>query len=98
MLGVLLDNALRHTPRGGQISIHLRPMNGEVRLSVRDTGEGIPPEALARVFERFYQSTSPRSGGSGLGLAIAHAIVTAHGGRIWADSAPGQGTTVTLTL
>ncbi len=97
VLGVLLDNALRHTPRGGQISVHLSPMNGEVWLSVRDTGEGIPPEDLARVFERFYQSTSPHPGGSGLGLAIAHAIVTAHGGRIWADSAPGQGTTVTLT-
>jgi signal transduction histidine kinase len=98
VLGVLLDNALRHTPGGGRISVHLRPMNGEVWLSVRDTGEGIPPEALARVFERFYRSASPRPGGSGLGLAIAHAIVTAHGGRIWADSAPGQGTTMTLAL
>jgi signal transduction histidine kinase len=73
-------------------------MNGKIRLRVRDTGEGIPPEALARVFERFYQSSSPHPGSSGLGLAIAHAIVAAHGGRIWADSAPGQGTTVTLTL
>lgn len=98
VLGVLLDNALRHTPGGGQISVYLRPMNGEVWLSVRDTGEGIPPEALPRVFERFYQSTSPRPGGSGLGLAIAHAIVTAHGGRIWADSTPGRGTTMTLAL
>jgi signal transduction histidine kinase len=98
VLGVLLDNALRHTPRGGQISVHMRPMNGEVWLSVCDTGEGITPKALPRVFDRFYQSTSPRSGGSGLGLAIAHAIVTAHGGRIWADSTLGQGTTVTLTL
>ncbi len=97
VLGVLLDNALRHTPGGGQINVYLRPMNGEVWLSVRDTGKGIPPEALPRVFERFYQSASPRPGGSGLGLAIAHAIVTAHGGRIWADSAPGRGTTMTLT-
>ena len=98
VLGVLLDNALRHTPRGGQISVHLQPKNGEVWLSVRDTGQGIATEALTHVFERFYQSASPRPGGSGLGLAIAHAIVTAHGGRIWADSAPGRGTTMTLTL
>ena len=98
VLGVLLDNALRHTPRGGQISVHLQPKNGEVWLSVRDTGQGIAPEALTHVFERFYQSASPHPGGSGLGLAIAHAIVTAHGGRIWADSAPGRGTTMTLTL
>jgi signal transduction histidine kinase len=98
VLGVLLDNALRHTPRGGQVSVRMRPVNGEVWLSVRDTGEGIPREDLARVFDRFYQSASPRSGGSGLGLAIAHAIATAHGGRVWADSTLGQGTTVTLAL
>lgn len=100
VLGVLLDNALRHTPMGGRIRVHLRSTNGEVWLSVRDTGDGIPPEALPHVFERFYMSTSPRPGGSGLGLAIAHAIVTAHGGRIWAnsDGVAGRGTTMTFAL
>jgi signal transduction histidine kinase len=100
VLGVLLDNALRHTTEGGQIRIDLRPIHGEVWLSVHDTGEGIPPEALPQLFERFYRPTSPHSGGSGLGLAIAHAIITAHGGRIWAESegVPGEGTTVTFAL
>jgi signal transduction histidine kinase len=100
VLGILLDNALRHTPAGGQIEVNLRHVNGEVWVSVRDTGEGIPPEALPHVFERFYRvkSEPPRPGGSGLGLAIAQAIIAAHGGRIWAESTTGQGTTMTFAL
>ena len=100
VLGILLDNALHHTPTGGEISVKLRHVTREVWLSVRDTGEGIPAEALPHVFERFYRARSetPRPGGSGLGLAIAQAIITAHGGRIWAESAVGQGTTVTFSL
>ena len=100
VLGILLDNALRHTPTGGQISVNLRQAGGEIWLSVIDTGEGIPPQDLPHVFERFYRAAmgSPRPGGSGLGLAIAKAIITAHGGRIWAESTAGQGTTITFAL
>jgi signal transduction histidine kinase len=100
VLGILLDNALRHTPAGGQVTVQLRHVNGESRLSVCDTGEGIPAQGLPHVFERFYRGRSnlPRPGGSGLGLAIAQAIITAHGGRIWAESVAGQGTTITFAL
>jgi signal transduction histidine kinase len=100
VLGILLDNALRHTPPQGQITVKLWREDSALQLSVRDTGAGIPPEALPHVFKRFYRlgPDSPRPGGSGLGLAIAWAIVTAHGGRIWAASTPGQGTTMTLVL
>jgi signal transduction histidine kinase len=100
VLGILLDNALRHTPAGGEIEVELRRSDGESRLSVRDTGEGISPQDLPHVFERFYRGRSnlPRPGGSGLGLAIAQAIITAHGGRIWAESTLGQGTTITFAL
>ena len=100
VLGILLDNGLRHTPAGGQICVDLRREGGETWVSVHDTGEGIPPADLPHVFERFYRGKSDRirSGGSGLGLAIAQAIIAAHGGRIWAESKDGQGTTITLTL
>jgi len=100
VLGILLDNALRHTPTGGQISVNLRQVAGEIWLSVIDTGEGIPHQDLPHVFERFYRAAmgSPRPGGSGLGLTIAKAIITAHGGRIWAESTAGQGTTITFAL
>jgi len=100
VVGILLDNALRHTPPGGQVVVNLRPMNAELRMSVRDSGEGIPAEALPHVFERFYRAKMDtlRPGGSGLGLAIAQAIVTAHGGRIWAESQAGEGTTLTVAL
>jgi signal transduction histidine kinase len=100
VLGILLDNALRHTPTGGRISVNLRQVGGEIWLSVIDTGEGIPPQDLPHVFERFYRAAmgSPHPGGSGLGLAIAQAIITAHGGRIWAESTMRQGTTITFAL
>lgn len=100
VLGILLDNAVRHTPSGGSISVALRQMNDETQLSVRDTGEGIPTAALPHIFERFYhlQPDAGQDGRSGLGLAIAQAIVSAHGGQIWADSETGHGTTVTLVL
>lgn len=100
VLGIVLDNALRHTPPDGQINVNLRQVGGEIWLSVNDTGEGIPPQDLPHVFERFYRATvgSPRPDGTGLGLAIAQAIITAHGGRIWAESTAGRGTTITLAL
>lgn len=97
----LLANALRHTPAQGAVRISVRPLDGEaVELSVRDTGTGIAPEHLPRIFDRFYRAdSSARSqvpGGSGLGLAIVQSIMRIHGGTASAESAPGHGTTVTL--
>ncbi len=100
VLGILLDNALRHTPAGGKVRVELQCADGECWLSVRDTGEGIPPEDLPYVFARFYRGKAKPSpsGGTGLGLPIAEAIINAHDGRIWAESEMGQGTTVTFAL
>jgi signal transduction histidine kinase len=87
----LLDNALGHTPPGGQVTVEVRPGAGEVALRVADTGEGLTPEDLGRVFERFYRVEKSRSrsgerGGSGVGLTISKALVEAMGGRIRAES------------
>jgi two-component system sensor histidine kinase BaeS len=99
VVGILLDNALKHTPAGGWIRAEVHATADEVRASVQDSGTGIPPEALPHLFERFYRTrTEHPAGGSGLGLAIAKAIVSAHGGRIWAKSTLGRGTTVTFAL
>src|SRR3990172_324312 len=101
VLSNLLANALRHTPDGGQITIEAIGGPDEVRISVRDNGEGIAPEDLPHVFDSFYRGEKSRgraSGGSGLGLAIAPGFVEAHGGVIAAESPPGQGTTVSFTL
>jgi signal transduction histidine kinase len=100
----LLDNALRHTPEGGEIQLTAGLDAGEVEVTVSDTGEGIAAEDLPRVFERFYRGEASRSrdgfdsGGAGLGLAIARGFVEAHGGRIWAESQSGQGTSVKFSL
>jgi signal transduction histidine kinase len=100
VISILLDNALRHTPAGGRIDVALQSTQGEMRVCVRDTGQGIPPQALPHVFERFYRAPTAASvsDGSGLGLSIAQAIVHAHSGRIWAESQPGQGTTMCFAL
>src|SRR5262249_37825244 len=90
----VLDNALKHTPEGGAVEVRIEARGGAAVVTVRDTGEGIPPEHLPRVFDRFYRVDRARTreqGGTGLGLSIARSIVTAHGGRIELDSAPGQG-------
>jgi signal transduction histidine kinase len=71
---------------------------GEVRFSNRDTGGGISPEHLPHLFERYWQGRQGESSGAGLGLYIARGIIEAHGGRIWADSTPGQGTVISFTL
>lgn len=108
----LLHNAIKFTPSGGTVVIGTRPHSGATAQSffVRDTGAGIAPEDLPRIFERFYKVNRARSkagfngpegrasGGSGLGLAIARHVVEAHGGRIKAESVPGQGSTFTFTL
>ena len=99
VLSILLDNALHHTPERGQIHVALQLINAEVWVCVRDTGKGIPPQALPHVFERFYRASETSSpDGSGLGLSIAQAILHTHGGRIWAKSQPGQGTTMCFAL
>ena len=95
VLSNLVGNSLRYTPSGGSISIGLRA-GTMVEVSVRDTGAGIAPEALAHVFERYSRSTD--SPGAGLGLAIAKSLIEAHGGTIRAESADGQGTRVVFTL
>jgi len=94
----LLTNALRHTPAGGKVRIAANsdPARRLAEVTVTDSGSGIRPEALPHIFERFYKSDG--SSGSGLGLTIAKSLVTAHGGEIEAESAPGAGTTVRFTL
>jgi signal transduction histidine kinase len=99
----LLLNAFNHTPQGGQVSVSVGRQLDSAWLMVQDTGEGISPEHLPHVFDRFYRVDPARSrsnGGVGLGLAIVRAIVEAHGGRITAASegVPGRGSTFTITL
>jgi len=97
----LCDNALRHTPPGGTVVINAVQTGNMVRVSVTDTGSGIPAEALSRVFDRFYRvdvSRQVATGGSGLGLAIVRAIVEAHNGTIWAENAPTGGARIVFTL
>jgi two-component system OmpR family sensor kinase len=99
---ILLDNAIRHTPPGGRIRVAVAATaDGQARIAVRDEGEGITPDHVPHVFERFYRADGARgraSGGTGLGLAIARAICRAHGGEISVTSAPDQGATFLVTL
>ena len=95
----LLHNAIKFTPPGGRVTLRARERSGELAIDVVDTGVGIPPEHLERVFERFYKTDPSRSGsGTGLGLAIAKHLIQAHGGRIWAESDGSGGSTFTFTL
>jgi signal transduction histidine kinase len=102
VLSNLMANALRHTPSGGDITLRGKPVEGGVRITVSDTGQGIPTEELPYIFDRFWRGDPSRShaggAGSGLGLAIARQLVGAHGGRIGVESGPGQGTTFTIEL
>jgi signal transduction histidine kinase len=101
VLNNLIRNAIRHTPAHGTVAITARPVPGGVHVDVADTGEGIAPEELPRVFDWFYRGEKSRSrayGGAGLGLAIARSIVEAHGGRIWAQSTAGRGSTFSFIL
>jgi two-component system, OmpR family, phosphate regulon sensor histidine kinase PhoR len=95
----LVENALRHTGEGGRITIQTVPESDGVTLSVSDTGSGIAPEHLPRIFERFYRADAGRSreaGGTGLGLAIVRHLVEAHGGMVRAESVVGAGTTIRI--
>ncbi|MGH2537274.1 MAG: ATP-binding protein [Candidatus Promineifilaceae bacterium] len=97
----LVDNAIKYTPAGGEVTLSLGKKDGAVRLAVSDSGVGIPAEDLPRIFDRFYRvdkARSRRMGGSGLGLSIARWIAQAHGGEIRVDSKLGEGSTFTLTL
>jgi two-component system OmpR family sensor kinase len=105
----LLVNALRHTPPGGSVTVRVSQNAGAVEIAVTDTGEGIAPEDLPRVFDRFWRADRARvrlgrthdergGGGSGLGLSVAQSLVQAQGGRIWAESVLGQGSTFHFTL
>jgi signal transduction histidine kinase len=101
VLGNLLSNAFKFTPRGGTVQLTVEPIPSGVQMSVRDTGAGIPADQLPRIFEKFYQADNQRSAhaaGTGLGLAIAKQIVEAHGGTISCESTPNVGTTFTLRL
>ncbi len=98
-LSNVLDNALRHTPAGGRVDVRVDAAGQRLRIAVDDTGEGIPREHLARVFDRFHQVAPERGGhGAGLGLAIARRIVELHGGEIELHSERGRGTHVTIEL
>ena len=100
MVANLLDNAIRYTPRGGQIDIAVQPLHsGDVEMVFQDTGIGIRGEDLPRIFDRFYRCDPSRSAsGTGLGLSLAQAIVQAHGGGITVRSEAGRGSTFKVTL
>jgi two-component system phosphate regulon sensor histidine kinase PhoR len=95
----LLHNAIKFTPAGGTITISARTEDRDVLFSIRDSGVGIPAADISRIFERFYKADKSRSGGgTGLGLSIARHVLEGHGGRIWAESTVGEGSTFFFTL
>jgi signal transduction histidine kinase len=97
-LSNLIGNAIKFSPRGSKIVVVPRKEADEVVISVTDNGNGIAAEQLPRVFDRYWQSSRTDRQGAGLGLAIAKGIVEAHGGRIWIESKPGEGTTASFSL
>ena len=95
----LIHNSVKFTRAGGEVALFAEPVPGAVRFAVRDTGVGIPADEVSRIFERFYRVDKSRTGsGTGLGLSIAKHIVEAHGGKIWAESIEGQGSTVYFSI
>jgi signal transduction histidine kinase len=94
----LISNAIKFTASGGEITVHVGRVSDELRITVRDTGIGIPSDKLETIFERFVQVRHNDQRGVGLGLYISKCIVRGHGGRIWAESQLDSGTTVHLTL
>jgi two-component system, OmpR family, phosphate regulon sensor histidine kinase PhoR len=102
VLSNLLDNAIKYGREGGRVTVSARALAGDqVEVAVQDDGPGLPPEALGRIFERFYRADKARSreqGGTGLGLSIVKHIVQSHGGRVWAKSEPGKGAAFFFTL
>ncbi|HEX2208883.1 MAG TPA: ATP-binding protein [Longimicrobium sp.] len=98
VFGNLVGNAIKFTPAGGRVEVGAERAVDYVRFWVRDTGPGIEREHLPRLFDRFWQARRGGKAGAGLGLAIARSIVEAHGGQIWAESTPGEGSTFHFTL
>jgi two-component system phosphate regulon sensor histidine kinase PhoR len=99
VLGNLIHNAIKFTPNGGRIAIGATAAGDKIKVSIADSGVGIPKEDLPRIFERFYKVDRARGkSGTGLGLAIARHVIEAHGGRIWAESVEGKGATFYFTL
>ena len=97
----ILDNATRHTPEGGTITLSAKQAGNNVALAIKDSGPGLAKEDVERIFERFYRADPSRQredGGSGLGLAIAKSIVQAHNGQLSAESEPGKGLKVIISL
>ena len=97
VFGNLLANAIRYTPTGGRITVGCAATDGQVGVTISDTGIGMTPEVQERIFEKFYRSREARSveaQGLGLGLALVQELVEAHGGRVEVESAPGEGTRV----
>ena len=98
-LSILLDNAVKYTPEGGEVKVEIREREGWAEVVVSDTGVGVPAEQLPLIFERFYRADKARRrGGVGLGLAIARQIIEAHDGRIEVRSEPGRGSTFVLGI
>ena len=96
-----IENAIKYSSEGGEVRVAAWRNGEEVGVTVTDNGPGIPAEAKAHIFDRFYRVDRDRgrdSGGSGLGLAIAHEIAIAHGGRVWVDSVEGEGSAFSLAL
>ncbi|ANU20798.1 cell wall metabolism sensor histidine kinase WalK [Planococcus plakortidis] len=97
----IISNALKYSPEGGKIRFSVREAEGELLVSISDEGMGIPKENVDRIFDRFYRVDRARSramGGTGLGLAISKEMINAHGGKIWAESQYGKGTSIYFTL
>ena len=95
----LLHNAIKFTPQDGRIILKAQPQEGTILFSVQDSGIGLSAEDLPRIFERFYKVDRARAtSGTGLGLAIARHLVEAHGGKIWAESELGKGSTFFFTI
>jgi two-component system, OmpR family, sensor histidine kinase VicK len=101
VLDNIISNAMKYSPEGGTITFRVKELDDKIVASISDEGVGIPKDNLDKIFDRFYRVDKARTrklGGTGLGLAIAKEMVNAHGGRIWAESVEGKGTTVQFTL
>ncbi len=94
----LLENAVRYTPAKSPIGISAVEQNGEIRVSVADSGPGVPNEYIERIFDKFYRVSGAKQMGTGLGLAVCRGLIEAHGGRIWAENREGGGAVFQFTL
>jgi signal transduction histidine kinase len=98
VLSNLIGNALKFTPADGAITVAVQSLGAEIRISVADTGAGIPEAERLHVFDRYWQASHTRRAGAGLGLFIVKGIVEAHGGRAWTDASPTGGACLCFTL